>query len=387
MSRSNNSTKKIFKYDGTQPVPRDVEHVEVLPCVKIIPDHAFEGCRRLKSVIFHEGLEKIGKWAFSGCQSLEGITFPSTLNEIGDCAFWGCRGLREVLLNEGLKKIGACAFCIYCSSLEGITFPSTLIEIGDEAFHDCHGLREVVLNKGLEKIGRRPFENCPSLGSLKFPSIPTQLGMIKCESDRADILNEIGDEAFHDCHGLREVVLNKGLEKIGRRPFENCPSLGSLKFPSIPTQLGMIECESDRADILNTIDETADVSMVDGEVLISGTPLEGGNGWMTCKENLDRILDLIAHVQMKEATAVFELSLWKGKMAEESVVGDGNRNREDCCIGIPGPVKDAVMQFFPPKQLNQSAEQPDSNQSEEHPDSDVSDNDYSSYYSDSDGDY
>jgi len=324
MPRSNNSTKTIFKYDGTQPVPRDVEHVEVLPCVKIIPDHAFEECRRLKSVIFHEGLEKIGWAAFSGCKSLEAITFPSSLIEIGDRAFDGCRGLREVVLNEGLEKIGAAVF-ENCESLEGITFPSTLTEI-------CN-------------------------------------------------------RAFRHCHRLREVVLNKGLEKIGERVFINCRSLGSLKFPSIPTQLGMIECESDRADILNTIDETADVSMVDGEVLISGAPLEGGNGWMTCKENLDRILDLIAHVQMKEATAVFELSLWKGKMAEESVVGDGNRNREDCCIGIPGPVKDAVMQFFPPKQLNQSAEQPDSNQSEEHPDSDVSDNDYSSYYSDSDGDY
>jgi len=299
-------------------------YVEILPCVKEIPDRAFQGCHRLRSIIFHEGLEKIGDYAFYNCESLEGITFPSTLIEIGDCAFDGCYELREVVLNEGLKKIGEWAFSD-CRSLGRIAFPSTLIEIGKRAFEDC----------------RR----------------------------------------------LREAVLNGGLEKIGRRPFENCPSLGSLKFPSIPKHLDTIICERDRADILTAINETPHVSMVDGEVLISGAPLEGGNGWMTCKENLDRILDLIAHVQMKEATAVFELSLWKGKMAEESVVGDGNRNREDCCIGIPGPVKDAVMQFFPPKQLNQSAEQPDSNQSEEHPDSDVSDNDYSSYYSDSDGDY
>mmetsp|Transcript_31006 Transcript_31006/g.65615 ORF Transcript_31006/g.65615 Transcript_31006/m.65615 type:complete len:150 (+) Transcript_31006:406-855(+) len=149
----------------------------------------------------------------------------------------------------------------------------------------------------------------------------------------------------------------------------------------------MIDCERDRGDILTAINETTHVSMVDGEVLISGPPMDGSNDWVTCKESLNRILALIELAQLKEATTVFELALWREKMMEESVVDDGNRNRESCHIEVPGPVKDAVMQFFPPKQLNQSAEQPDSNQSEEHPDSDVSDNDYSSYYSDSDGDY
>ncbi len=68
---------------------------------------------------------------------------------------------------------------------------------------------------------------------------------------------------------------------------------------------------------------------------------------MTYKENLDPILDLIAHVQMKEATTAFELALWKEKMMEDSVIGDRNGNREACRIDVPGPVKDAILQFFP----------------------------------------
>jgi len=343
MSRSNKSTKTTFKYDVTQPVPKDVEYAETLPGIKIIADRAFEGCNKLKWIIFREGVEKIGACAFDGCQTLEGITLPSTLTEIGDLAFGDCYQLREVVLNEGLKRIGAGVFR-FCRSLEGIACPSTLTEIGNEAFFFCPGLREVALNEGLKKIGDYAFFECQSLGGISCPST----------------LTEIGERAFFFCTGLREVVINECLKKIGDNAFENCRSLVSLKFPSIPKQLGMIDCESDKAVILreivlNAIDRIGDVSMVDGEVLISRGHW-GGNNWISCKRNLDHILSLIAHVQMKEATTTFELALWKEKMTEESMVGDENRNREACRIDVPGTVKYAVMQFFPRKQLNHSAE-------------------------------
>jgi len=361
-SNKRRSNKSTFKYDGTQPVPKDVEYAETLPGVKIIADLAFEGCVKLKWFICHEGIETIGKRAFFGCQSLEEITFPSSLTEIGDYAFNDCRGLRELLLNEGLEKIGQCAF-VYCRSLGGITCPSTLNEIGENAFNNCVGLREIILNEGLKEIGDGAFCACHSLEQIACPST----------------LTEIGDYAFGDCTVLREVVFNEGIEKIGKHAFFYCQSLreitcpsslteirdeafvgcyflGSLKFPSIPKHFDKIVYNMDRADILTAIDETPHISMVDGEVSISGAPLEGGNDWMTCKENLDQILDLIAHVQLKEATTAFELALWKEKMTEESMVGDGNRNREACRIGVPGPFKDAVMQFFPHEELNQPAE-------------------------------
>mmetsp|Transcript_28739 Transcript_28739/g.48953 ORF Transcript_28739/g.48953 Transcript_28739/m.48953 type:complete len:242 (+) Transcript_28739:102-827(+) len=238
MPRSNNSTKTTFKYDGTQSVPRDVEYAETLPGVKKIAARAFQGCTKLKWFICHEGVEMIEERAFNDCRSLERFTCPSTLADIGNGAFLGC-------------------------------------------------------------------------------------------------------------HELKEVVLNEGLEKIGARAFIRCLSLGGLKFPSISRHLGMVDCESDKADILTAINETPHVSMVEGDVLISGAPLDGGNNWMTCKESLVRILRAIANVKLKEATTVFELALWKEKMLEGSVVGDGSRNREACCIDVPGRVKHAIMQFFP----------------------------------------
>mmetsp|Transcript_43149 Transcript_43149/g.90647 ORF Transcript_43149/g.90647 Transcript_43149/m.90647 type:complete len:308 (-) Transcript_43149:62-985(-) len=307
MPRSNNSTKTTFKYDGTQSVPRDVEYAETLPGVKKIAARAFQGCTKLKWFICHEGVEMIEKRAFNDCRSLERFTCPSTLADIGNGAFLGCHELKEVVLNEGLEKIGGYAF-IRCPSLERFTCPSTLADIGNGAF----------------------------------------LG----------------------CHELKEVVLNEGLEKIGARAFIRCLSLGGLKFPSISKHLGMVDCESDKADILTAINGTSHVSMVEGEVLISGAPLEGGNNWMVCKGNIERIRHLIALVKLKEATTVFELALWKEMMMDGRVVGDINRNREAFYIDVPGPIKNAVTQFIPNKQTD-----------------DVSDNSLGSSDSDSDGDY
>ena len=71
------------------------------------------GCsvpKDVTSVIFNDGLQKIGKCAFSGCTSLESINLPSTVTEIGDSAFHNCYNLREVTLNDGLQKIGNGAF-------------------------------------------------------------------------------------------------------------------------------------------------------------------------------------------------------------------------------------------------------------------------------------
>eukprot|EP00579_Thalassiosira_antarctica_P001140 CAMPEP_0201868694 /NCGR_PEP_ID=MMETSP0902-20130614/2475_1 /ASSEMBLY_ACC=CAM_ASM_000551 /TAXON_ID=420261 /ORGANISM="Thalassiosira antarctica, Strain CCMP982" /LENGTH=73 /DNA_ID=CAMNT_0048394061 /DNA_START=1 /DNA_END=218 /DNA_ORIENTATION=+ len=70
-----------------------------------------------------------------------------------------------------------------------------------------------------------------------------------------------------------------------------------------------------------------------GEILISGAALKGGKDWTTCRESLDRILGLITYYELKEATTIFELALWKAKMEEVNMTNDDNR--ETCRIEVP----------------------------------------------------
>mmetsp|Transcript_32164 Transcript_32164/g.68068 ORF Transcript_32164/g.68068 Transcript_32164/m.68068 type:complete len:327 (+) Transcript_32164:135-1115(+) len=326
MASTNSTVLAEFTYDGTQPVPKHIGSVKLSPDLEEIPTHAFQGCTNLQFVIFNKGLQKIGARAFADCWYLEGIEFPSTLVEIEPYAFSSCRRLQAVLLNEGLVEIGEGAFQ-YCTYLGEITFPSTLIEMDDVAFFGCSGLREVVFHEGLVKIGESAFQGCRSLVVVEFPST----------------LVEIQSYAFNNCAALREVFINKGLTKIGENVFQR--HLGNLKYP-----LEWIACDRDRADVHNAINEIPHVSILDGEMLISGAPLEGGNEWMACKENLNPILDLIAFIRLKEATAVFELALWKWEMEKSNEVDVAAR--ESCLIGVPGPVKACVLQFFPHNQLD-----------------------------------
>mmetsp|Transcript_24153 Transcript_24153/g.41352 ORF Transcript_24153/g.41352 Transcript_24153/m.41352 type:complete len:365 (+) Transcript_24153:97-1191(+) len=94
-------------------------------------------------------------------------------------------------------------------------------EIDDEAFFGCLSLREVVLNEGLRRIGKRSFARCSSLES------------IKCSSTVVDI----DDEAFSDCFALREVIFNEGLKKIGVRSFR-FSRLEKIGIPSTVAVLG-----------------------------------------------------------------------------------------------------------------------------------------------------
>ncbi|KAL7526480.1 hypothetical protein ACHAXR_001507, partial [Thalassiosira sp. AJA248-18] len=253
------------------------------------------------------------------------IKFPSTVTEVGDYAFNGCTNLRDVVLNEGLQRIGAAAFRD-CRSLDTIKFPSTVTEIGDVAFRACIILRYVLLNEGLRKIGSSAFCGCRSLDDIKFPSS----------------VREIGNCAFYSCSDLRDVLFTKGVQTIGVRAFDACESLDNIKFPCISRRMEALNQNGQQA-MENKINAIPGVEWIGGEILISLESVAGGENWETTRESLDQILGLIVYYELKEATTSFELALWKARISEETPSIDV---RDDCRIGVPGPVKDAVLCFF-----------------------------------------
>ena len=103
-----------------------------------------------------------------------------------------------------------------------VRFHPSVIEVEEEAFAKCIKLREVVINDGVEKIGKGSFMNCISLGSIKLPSTVT----------------EISCSAFYNCDRLKEVVVNKGLMEIGNKAFYGCTLLESINFPSTLIKIG-----------------------------------------------------------------------------------------------------------------------------------------------------
>ena len=329
-------TKVVFEYTGVGcVVPKDVAIVRFHPSVAEVEYDAFRNCIKLRKVIFNEGLQKIGWEAFYGCKSLSSIKLPSTVIEIGGFAFKSCKQLREVLFNDGLHKIGWQAF-YNCASLSSITLPSTVIEIGSAAFYNCSNLRDVILNDGLQKIGLNAFYRCTSLPSITFPSTIT----------------EIGCSAFDHCNNLREVMFHEGF--IGFGAFDNCASLERFTFPAISTRLDTLirtahweEIENEVDEVRGAVETRGVIERSDDElfVLVTQSLREGGRNWNPVKQSLDKIVRLISYYELKEATSMLELALWKFKL--DQVDKANPIPRKKCRMDVPGPVKDIIMQYFP----------------------------------------
>ena len=207
MDGEEGNESSVYVYNGVGRVPTGVTHVRVDPSVTIIPELAFESCRKLVKVELPEGLIRIEMRAFYNCQSLKRINLPLTLVDIAESAFSGCNDLEEITLPEGLRSLNKWAFC-NCRSLKSINIAPGIERIEEGVFCYCASLidTEIVFPEGLREIERDAFSRCTSLVSITLPSS----------------LRDIGIESFEGCTRLTEVHMPTTIESIGKRAFKGC---------------------------------------------------------------------------------------------------------------------------------------------------------------------
>eukprot|EP00571_Detonula_confervacea_P011794 CAMPEP_0172298962 /NCGR_PEP_ID=MMETSP1058-20130122/1372_1 /TAXON_ID=83371 /ORGANISM="Detonula confervacea, Strain CCMP 353" /LENGTH=206 /DNA_ID=CAMNT_0013008257 /DNA_START=51 /DNA_END=668 /DNA_ORIENTATION=- len=150
----------------------------------------------------------------------------------------------------------------------------------------------------------------------------------------------VGEGAFWNCAKLREVELKEGLQTIGEEAFDGCSSLESFTFPCIFIRLDNI-CSVNKIQIENMINEIPGVGRRGADLLISFEGMGGGENWETHRERLCQICGLITYYELKEATTIIELALWKAKIEEERVNID---NHETYCVEVPGSAKRAWIE-------------------------------------------
>lgn len=309
----------------------------------------------LSNVYLNGGLQKIGKYAFAGCMSLEMIELPSTVRAIGIGAFCHCTNMSEVILNEGLTKIPNGTFA-FCDSLTIIELPSTVLEIGHHAFLQCKGLTHIVLNKRLRVIKARAFEQC-----LQLRKVVLNIG-----------LQKIMAGAFDRCQDLREVIISEGIERF--RPggehlrdivsdaFQHCPNLAVIKFPAISRRLKvLVDACQNVFEPFNLANDQVSVMIKSGQSVFENVPgfellewmgeelfgspecIRSGN-WGRTRGCLDGLLTFIGWYEVKEATTLLELALWKINIKK---VGAITREERKACRPAPiGPIKESILEYL-----------------------------------------
>lgn len=118
------------------------------------------------------------------------IVIPSTVTAIGEGAFES-GAISSVVIPGSVKAVGKRAFASN-PSLWKVTFqPGNGCTIGEEAFFDCHSLKELALPEGLTSIGRQAFYCCGMLPSVTIP----------------DSVTSVGADAFGECWSLESFTI------------------------------------------------------------------------------------------------------------------------------------------------------------------------------------
>lgn len=289
-----------------------LEHIELPKNLKNIEESAFRNCVNLKAIELPENLKKLRFNAFRGCHSLEKVNIPLGITAIEGYTFEECKSLKKIILHEGIEKISIGAF-LNCQGLEEVEMKEGIKSIRAEAFSGCENIKSIKIPDSVEEIESKAFYSCENLEEIKMSEgiryVETEVFnetkcyienlsdknndiyigkvLIKCNRGSSDIkvkegtrviangacagmenlvsaelpesLICIGDEAFAECHELKDINIPSKLEKIrskafyackiesvdipetvsfiGFRSFENCVSLKEVKMSHTPEKV------------------------------------------------------------------------------------------------------------------------------------------------------
>ena len=191
-----------------------------LSSVKDIFQGAFNGNRKITSVILPNNLATVPYNAFYNCTSLRTVTIPDTVTRIDGYAFSGCTALQNPVIPESVTSIGSYAF-YNCQNITAVNLPEGLKTIGEWAFYNT-AIRSLSIPEGVTSVGQYAFYNCKSLPSVSFPAS----------------LTRIPDYAFQSCTKLASITLPEGVVSVGRYAFANCTGMKTVTLPTTLSSCG-----------------------------------------------------------------------------------------------------------------------------------------------------
>ena len=108
------------------------------------------------------------------------------------------------------------------SQVTTFEFPDDVTSIGDYAFFNCSGLKEIKIPDSVTRIGVYALCGCSGLISIQIPESVTS----------------IGQSAFLCCSGLTSIEIPDSVTSIGDSAFSGCSSLQSIVIPESVTSIG-----------------------------------------------------------------------------------------------------------------------------------------------------
>lgn len=232
-----------------------LESIEIPDTVTLIEPYTFALCDNLGEVKLGDNVIEIGDYAFYQCSRISSFRLPASLETIGDNAMGSWFSVSdidasanssfvyednmltdkektkiyrasaetegELVIPEGVNEICSGAFSA-CAKITALHMPPTVRTIGDEAFRQCSGLKNVDFSEGLETIGMGAFLFDQNILSLNIPTT----------------VKKIDELAFAYCMKLNKIILPEGAETIGKEAFLVCDELKQISIPKSVKEIG-----------------------------------------------------------------------------------------------------------------------------------------------------
>ena len=208
-----------------------------------IPENAFAGCTKLKTVTIGENVSAVEQFAFSGCSSLSEIQYAGTMEQLFGITF-----------GESWNPGGEYNAQNYTLTVDGeevesrLEVPDSVTELHLDAFIGVKTITELVLPVGITKVwSGLNAENVDVYyaGSeaqwlnIEFAAPIAKSFALYCQGDLVEAidvpseLTVISDYAFSGCNSLKSISFSERsqLQIIGKSAFENCINLSTALIP------------------------------------------------------------------------------------------------------------------------------------------------------------
>lgn len=181
---------------------------------KSIGERAFSYCTVLDTIDWGDSLETIAVRAFTNCYKLDDVVLPDTLISVGNYAFQRCDGLKRITLGKGVQKFGDAPF-----ESDGITFGSV-----QPVLWQCYAVTEISVHEdnpdfsAIDGVLYGRFADGKDFGENGvLYAVPPAYG--KTELSLPASVRVILPYAVNFQQSLESIVLNEGLENIGKAAF------------------------------------------------------------------------------------------------------------------------------------------------------------------------
>lgn len=217
---------------------------------KFVCERACANLKKVKSVIFQEGLETIYHVAFVNSTSVEKIVLPSSLKQIYSGAFSYASSLYDITLPENLEMLSDSTWIASngvfqgCSSLVSVTIPKLVKSIGPRTFMDCSLLETVVMECDVADYGSNQFGGNAALESIQING-KNPFAFVDEKGIYYEIKNgESYLSVFPACLRLDEYTVPSNITHIASQAFSCVKYLQELTIPETVTDVGEKVCWS-----------------------------------------------------------------------------------------------------------------------------------------------